>query len=71
MGSGCRATEHATLTEISDTKSVLFKRGWGLRGRIEYLTKIPTYYCLYRVGGISLKLKKSVNATQCGGEWLA
>ena len=69
MGGGCRA-EHATLTEISDTKSVLFKRGWGLRGRIEFLTKIPTYYYLYRVGGISLKAEKERKCPQCGGEWL-
>ena len=69
MGGGCRA-EHATLAEISDTKSVLFKRGWGLRGRIEYLTKIPTYYYLYRVGGISLKAEKERKCPQCGGEWL-
>ena len=61
---------NATLTEISDTKSVLFKRGWGLRGRIEYLTKIPTYYYLYRVGGISLKDEKERKGPQCGGEWL-
>ncbi len=42
------------MTEISDTKSVLFKRGWGLRGRIEYLTKINNV-TTYTVGGISLK----------------
>ncbi|GGI73986.1 Zn-ribbon-containing protein [Shewanella gelidii] len=50
MASATQA-EFAALREISDERSDLFRRGWDLRGRIEYLTKIPTYYYLYRVGG--------------------
>ncbi len=50
MASATKA-EFAAVTEISDINSDLFRRGWDLRGRIEYLSKIPTYYYLYRVGG--------------------
>lgn len=43
--------EFAAVEEIASCSSDLFRRGWDLRGRVEYLTKIPTYYYLYRVGG--------------------
>ena len=49
MAGGCKA-EHAVLAEITRIDSDLFRRGWDLRGRIEYLTKIPTYYYQYRLG---------------------
>ncbi|MDA9556224.1 Zn-ribbon-containing protein [Vibrio sp.] len=70
MAGGCQA-EHAALHEICNVDSVLFKRGWDLRGRIECLTKIPTYYYLYRVGGKSLKEEKERACPRCGSkEWL-
>ncbi|MCL9782792.1 Zn-ribbon-containing protein [Vibrio sp. S4M6] len=69
MAGGCRA-EHAVLHEICDVDSVLFKRGMGLRGRIEYLTKIPTYYYQYRVGGTSFADEQARRCPSCGGEWL-
>lgn len=69
MAGGCKA-EHAALTEITDINSDLFRRGWDIRGRIEYLTAIPTYYYLYRVGGKSLKAEKERVCPKCGGEWL-
>ena len=69
MAGGCRA-EHAVLHEICDTDSVLYKRGMGLRGRIEHITKIPTYYYLYRVGGISLQDEQARLCPSCSGEWL-
>lgn len=69
MAGGCRA-EHAVLHEICDTDSVLYKRGMGLRGRIEHITKIPTYYYLYRVGGTSLQDEQARLCPSCSGEWL-
>ncbi|NRF62724.1 Zn-ribbon-containing protein [Vibrio coralliilyticus] len=69
MAGACRA-EHAALHEICDADSVLFKRGWDLRGRIEYVTEIPTYYYQYRVGGKSLTDEKQRKCPKCGGEWL-
>ena len=69
MAGGCRA-EHAALHEICDVDSVLFRRGWDLRGRIEYITKVPTYYYQYRVGGQSLESEKARKCPKCGGEWL-
>lgn len=69
MAGGCRA-EHAALRELTDVGSDLFRRGWDIRGRIEYLTKIPTYYYLYRVGGESLAAEQVRRCPKCGGEWL-
>ncbi|WED21193.1 Zn-ribbon-containing protein [Vibrio sp. JC009] len=69
MAGGCKA-EHAALKEITSTESDLFRRGWDLRGRIEYITKIPTYYYQYRVGGESLEAERSRKCPKCGGEWL-
>ena len=70
MAGACRA-EHAALHEICDVDSVLFKRGWDLRGRIEHLTKIPTYYYQYRVGGKNLETEKQRKCPKCGGDWFA
>ena len=69
MGGGCRA-EHATLRELSDVSSDLFRRGWDLRGRIEFMTHIPTYYYLYKVGGKNLVEEKARKCPKCEGEWL-
>lgn len=69
MAGGCKA-EHAALKEITTVDSDLFRRGWDLRGRIEYITKIPTYYYQYRVGGVSLQSEKERKCPKCGGEWL-
>ena len=68
MAGGCRA-EHAALDEITDTNSDLFRRGWDLRGRIEYITKVPTYYYQYRVGGHSLAEEQARACPKCGGKW--
>ncbi|MGX9418754.1 Zn-ribbon-containing protein [Vibrio sp. RC27] len=68
MAGGCRA-EHAALDEITDANSDLFRRGWDLRGRIEYITKIPTYYYQYRVGGQSLTSEQARCCPKCHGEW--
>ncbi len=69
MASGTKA-EFAALEEISTTESDLFRRGWDLRGRLEYLTKIPTYYYLYRVGGTSLASERERPCPRCGShEW--
>jgi len=69
MAGGCKA-EHAALAEIAQIDSDLFRRGWDIRGRIEYITKVPTYYYLYRVGGKSLAKEKERKCPKCGGEWL-
>ncbi|NKF51092.1 Zn-ribbon-containing protein [Shewanella sp. WXL01] len=63
--------EYAALEELTSHQSDLFRRGWDLRGRIEYLTKIPTYYYLYRVGGESLATEKQRPCPRCGSkDWL-
>ncbi|MBY5921396.1 Zn-ribbon-containing protein [Ferrimonas balearica] len=67
---GSGQVEFAALAEIADPNSTLFRRGWDLRGRIEYLTKIPTYYYLYRVGGESLEAERARPCPRCGNpEW--
>nr|WP_211092014.1 Zn-ribbon-containing protein [Vibrio agarilyticus] len=68
MAGACRA-EFAALHEICDADSVLFRRGWDLRGRIEYLSQVPTYYYQYRVGGESLDAELARKCPKCGGEW--
>ncbi len=68
MAGGCQA-EHAALKEMMLPDSDLFRRGWDLRGRIEYLTKIPTYFYQYRVGGSSLESEQHRRCPKCGGEW--
>ncbi|MDW6003392.1 Zn-ribbon-containing protein [Vibrio mangrovi] len=68
MAGGCQA-EHAALKEIMQPESDLFRRGWDLRGRIEYLTKIPTYYYQYRVGGMSLEEEQKRCCPGCGKPW--
>ncbi|CAM3600271.1 hypothetical protein VA7868_02187 [Vibrio aerogenes CECT 7868] len=68
MAGGCRA-EHAALKELNHPESDLFRRGWDLRGRIEYLTGIPTYYYQYQVGGVSLEAEQQRLCPVCGGEW--
>ncbi|WP_087023535.1 Zn-ribbon-containing protein [Thaumasiovibrio subtropicus] len=67
MAAGCQA-EHAALHEIRDIGSDLFRRGWDLRGRIEYLTKIPTYYYQYQVGGESLAQELARSCPKCGSK---
>lgn len=57
--------EFAALDEITNANSDLFRQGWDLRGRIEYLTKIPTYYYLYRVGGESLEAELHRPCPRC------
>ncbi|WP_076408130.1 Zn-ribbon-containing protein [Shewanella sp. UCD-KL12] len=70
MAAGTKA-EFAALDELTSIQSDLFRRGWDLRGRLEYLTKIPTYYYLYRVGGESLASEKMRPCPRCGNkEWL-
>lgn len=60
--------EFAALDELSSVESDLFRRGWDLRGRIEYLTQIPTYYYLYRVGGQSLATEQTRPCPRCGSQ---
>lgn len=67
MTDGCEA-KHSALKEIADIHSDLFRRGWDLRGRIEYITKIPTYYYLYRVGGESLEQEQQRSCPKCGSQ---
>jgi predicted nucleic acid-binding Zn ribbon protein len=68
MAGGCRA-ERAALDEITDINSDLFRRGWDLRGRIEYITKVPTYYYQYRIGGPSLETELARRCPKCDGPW--
>ncbi|MCL1124360.1 Zn-ribbon-containing protein [Shewanella surugensis] len=69
MAAGTKA-EFSALNELTCHKSDLFRRGWDIRGRIEYLTQIPTYYYLYRVGGKSLEAELNRPCPRCGNtEW--
>lgn len=68
MAGGCDA-EHATLDELQNIDARLFQRGWDLRGRIEYLTNIPTYYYQYRVGGKDRTSEESRGCPKCGNRW--
>lgn len=62
--------EFAALDEITNPQSDLFRQGWDLRGRIEFLTHIPTYYYLYRVGGDSLNSELARPCPKCGSpDW--
>jgi predicted nucleic acid-binding Zn ribbon protein len=68
MAGGCDA-EYAALRELTSIQSDVFRRGWDLRGRLEYITQIPTYYYLYRVGGTSLKDEQQRRCPKCDGPW--
>ncbi|WP_354623427.1 Zn-ribbon-containing protein [Psychromonas sp. MME2] len=57
------------LKEIGDVESKLFYRGSNLCKRIEYITKVPTYYYLYRVAGRSLEEEQARPCPSCGGDW--
>lgn len=60
--------EFAALNELSSSQSDLFRRGWDLRGRIEYLTGIPTYYYLYKVGGSNLNSELNRACPRCNSK---
>lgn len=57
------------LKELGDIDSKLFYQGSHLCKRIEYITKVPTYYYLYRVAGTSLKSEQERKCPSCGGHW--
>ncbi|WP_115717942.1 Zn-ribbon-containing protein [Gallaecimonas mangrovi] len=63
------SAEQAALFELGDPKSPLGRRGHDFAKRIEYLTKIPTYYYLYRVGGESLEAEQNRLCPSCGQPW--
>ncbi|WP_163937330.1 Zn-ribbon-containing protein [Paraferrimonas sp. SM1919] len=68
---GNNKAEFAALDELKEIDSDLFRQGWDLRGRIEYLTKTPTYYYQYQVGGQSLAEQKQRPCPKCGNpHWL-
>lgn len=61
--------EHGAVMEISTHNSRLSRRGRDLSKRIEYLTNIPTFYYLYRVGGESLDAELNRPCPGCGEPW--
>lgn len=63
------SAEQAALFELSDPKSPLGRRGTDFAKRLEYLTKIPTYYYLYRVGGESQEAEAQRPCPGCGQPW--
>tara|TARA_R110001583_G_scaffold10698_6_gene49131 strand:- start:1193 stop:1969 length:777 start_codon:yes stop_codon:yes gene_type:complete len=63
------AVSAAILKEMGDIDSKLFYRGSNLSKRIQCVTKIPTYYYLYRVAGISLEDEQNRKCPSCGGDW--
>lgn len=61
--------EHAALHEIGEVGSRLHRRGSDLARRLELLSGIPTYYYLYRVGGLSAAEERARPCPGCGGPW--
>ncbi|WP_108650422.1 Zn-ribbon-containing protein [Dongshaea marina] len=66
---GGSVLEHETLDELGTTQSRLFRRGYDLAKRIAYISKTPTYYYLYRIGGASKEQELARLCPRCGGEW--
>jgi len=64
------AVSSAILKEMGEVDSKLYHRGSNLSKRIQFVTKVPTYYYLYRVAGVSLENEKQRKCPSCGGEWL-
>ncbi|ATG73235.1 hypothetical protein AN401_04645 [Zobellella denitrificans] len=61
--------EHGAVLELALPDSRLARRGRDLAKRIEYLSGIPTFYYLYRVGGDSLAAEQERPCPSCGGDW--
>ncbi|WP_026970318.1 Zn-ribbon-containing protein [Aliagarivorans marinus] len=61
--------EHKAVEQLGSPGTRLYRRGWDLCKRIEYLTKIPTYLYLYRVGGESLESEQQRRCPSCGEPW--
>lgn len=61
--------EHGAVNELSEPDSRLSRRGRDLAKRIEYLTEVPTFYYLYRVGGDSLEAELNRPCPNCGEAW--
>lgn len=61
--------EHAVLHEIGEVGSRLQRRGSDLARRLEGLCGIPTYYYLYRVGGLSKAAELARPCPGCGNDW--
>ncbi|UPW17163.1 Zn-ribbon-containing protein [Agarivorans sp. TSD2052] len=62
--------EYSALQEMSNITSRLYQRGSDLCKRLEYLTKVPSYLYLYRVGGESLATEKARCCPKCNQVWL-
>ena len=63
------AVSAAILKEMGEVDSKLYYRGSNLSKRIQSVTKVPTYYYLYRVAGISLEDEQQRKCPSCGGDW--
>ncbi|MEI6897158.1 MAG: Zn-ribbon-containing protein [Psychromonas sp.] len=63
------AISSAILKEMGNIDSKLYYRGSNLAKRIQYVTKVPTYYYLYRVAGSSLEDEQQRKCPDCGGDW--
>jgi predicted nucleic acid-binding Zn ribbon protein len=63
------AASSVALKEIGEIGSKLFYHGTNLCERIEEITKVPTYYYLYRVAGNSLIAEQERKCPGCGGDW--
>lgn len=57
------------LKEIGELESKLSYRSRHLCQRIQDITKIPTYYYLYRVAGKSLLDEQTRKCPSCGNDW--
>ncbi len=66
---GTFKAELAALAEIQDVKAGLFRTGWDLRGQIECLTQMPTYYYQYHLGEKDIESAKARRCPMCKGDW--
>jgi predicted nucleic acid-binding Zn ribbon protein len=65
-----RVLERATLRQLEDSGSSLNRQGLEVRDRIQGLTRIPTYYFLFRHSARSARRELERRCPGCGGAWL-
>lgn len=60
--------EQTALAEISDVESELSKLGRALCAEVEKVSKVPTFYYLYRLGK-EPEIEHNRKCPSCGGDW--
>lgn len=62
------ALEQEALAQISDVDSNLSQQGRALCAEVERVSKVPTFYYLYRLGSDET-LEHNRKCPSCGGDW--